>query len=153
MGRSGPAPKPTVLRIADGQHPSRINTAEPRPRDGVPQPPPWFTAAHRDVWTRTVEELTAMGLARAADQDMLAAYCAAVVRWAEATRLVEAHGIVYRPAPGHPWRKNPAVPVAEAASLEITRLGREFGLSPAARVGIVVTASAASGADPARLLG
>ena len=148
MGIRGPAPKPTALRALNGDHPSRINTAEPRPREGVPQPPDWFTPPQLRVWKRVLAELTAMGLARPVDQDMLATYCAAVCRWADANAHLAADGLFIEARP------HPAVGISDAASREMSRLAREFGFTPAARVGIATTAAngSSSGRDPERIL-
>lgn len=154
MGRSGPAPNPTALRALNGDHPCRINDDEPRPRTGVPQPPEWFTGQWLDLWHRTLGELTAMGLARPVDEHMLAAYCVAVVKWSNASQILFREGLVIRTSTT--TKPHPAAAIASAASLEMARLAREFGFTPAARVGITVAASSAgasSGADPERLLG
>jgi P27 family predicted phage terminase small subunit len=139
MGRRGPPPKPTHLRSLDGDHPSRINRAEPQPRrDAAPVMPEWFGPDERAVWERVVAELKAMSILRAADQDMIAAYCVAVCRWATASQVVAAEGVLLDGRSGVRV-KNPAVGIAAAASLEITRLCREFGFSPASRTAIEVS--------------
>lgn len=155
MGRRGPAPKPTTLRVLNGDHPSRVNHDEPRPREGVPAPPDWFGPRELTIWKRVVTELTAMGMARPVDQDMIATYCCAVLRWSDATKILNADGLIIRKTE---WKAHPAVAIVDTASREMSRLAREFGFTPAARVGITATAAAGghrprTGADPERILG
>lgn len=133
MGRRGPAPVPTNLRMLRGEtRPSRINDAEPRPRDVAPDKPPWLSGAASDEWDRIMPDLLAMGTVKAADAMPLAAYCETVARFRIATELVAKAGLMLRDRDGM-VRKNPAVGQARDASIEMRMWAREFGLTPAAR--------------------
>jgi P27 family predicted phage terminase small subunit len=133
MGRRGPAPKPTNLRLLHGEHrPSRINGAEPQPRDVPPVRPGWLTSAAAEEWDRVVPDLAAMGTAKNCDATCLGAYCEAVARLRTASAIVAKAGLVLRDDSGA-IHKNPAVAQARDASADVRLWAREFGLTPASR--------------------
>ena len=133
MGRRGPAPKPTSLRVLHGEtRPSRVSPLEPRPRRGAPSKPGWLSQAASDEWDLILPELVAMGTATMADRMSLAGYCEASARFRMATELVARSGLFLRDRDGT-IRKNPAVAQQRDASLELLRWCREFGFTPAAR--------------------
>jgi P27 family predicted phage terminase small subunit len=132
MGRRGPAPKPTSLRLLHGDRKDRINTAEPRPRNMPPERPGWLSALAAEEWDRIAPDLVAMGTVRAVDATALAAYCEAVARLRSALGAVAGHGLIVTDVDGIPHR-NPAAAMARDASNEIRLWAREFGLTPSAR--------------------
>lgn len=137
MARTGPAGKPTAIRILHGDRPSRINTAEPQPRGISAEAPPWLSDQAAAEWVRVAPDLIEMGICKAADAAGFACYCEAVARLQLAIRLVSQAGLVVLDEDGQP-RKNPAVAQARDASYEIRMWAREFGLTPSARAGIRV---------------
>jgi P27 family predicted phage terminase small subunit len=132
MGRRGPAPTPTTLRVLHGERPYRINANEPKPRDVTPDRPAWLSPGAAEEWDRILPELIAMGTAKASDQAAIAAYCEAVALLAKLSELVAKSGplLVGRDGLAH---KNPAVAQRRDASIEVRMWAREFGLTPAAR--------------------
>ena len=53
MGRRGPPPKPTHIRLLEGNPSKRpINRREPQPEKGAPPCPRWLTAEARVAWKR-----------------------------------------------------------------------------------------------------
>lgn len=132
MGRRGPAPKPTSLRVLHGDRADRINRAEPRPRDIAPDRPEWLSELAAEEWDRVVPDLIVMGTVKTADATGLAAYCEAVARLRAALDAVAEHGMIVTDARGAS-RRNPAVTMARDASNEIRLWAREFGLTPSAR--------------------
>lgn len=135
--KPGPKPKPTNLRILHGDRPDRINTNEPRPRDGVPSCPSWLDDDAKRVWRYTIEELKAMKLVTRADRDALAAYCTFVVQFERATRLVNTAGALIKGRKDGVV-KNPAAQIQRDAALMMNRYASEFGLSPRSRSEITV---------------
>jgi P27 family predicted phage terminase small subunit len=97
--------------------------------------PEWLSADARQVWHRTVAELTAMGMAHAADSDALVVYCAAVVTHAKAQQLLDAAGPLIKGHDGGVVR-NPACTIVNHCAVIIGRYAREFGLTPSARVNL-----------------
>lgn len=133
MGRRGPAPKPTRLRILHGDEERTINRNEPQPVEGRPDPPADLDDTSRAVWDYIVGELDAMGLANRPDRDQLYAYCEAVSLHAKAVRMVHAAGPLIKDKDGY-VRLNPAVRVQHQSARTMLLYAREFGLTPAARV-------------------
>ena len=58
MGRRGPAPTPTGVKLRNGEtRPSRVNRMEPLPRRGAPQMPRGMDDEAQRVWRRVVREM------------------------------------------------------------------------------------------------
>jgi P27 family predicted phage terminase small subunit len=138
MGRRGPPPKPTKLKLLHGEsRPSRVGNPEPQPRERLPRVPDWLTAEAREVWDRTVAELDAMGLAYAADTDSLVIYVNAVVNYVRAQKILDLAGVMIKGVDGGIVR-NPANAVVKQNAAIVGRFAREFGLTPSARVGLTI---------------
>lgn len=135
MGRRDPGPKPTNLRVLHGDRPHRINSAEPQPAAGLPEPPEGVDDTTLDIWNEVVAELDAMGLATRADRHQLHAYIEAIRLHAQASVLVQRAGPLIKDKDGD-LRMNPAVRIQREASSTMLMLDREFDLTPAARVGL-----------------
>jgi P27 family predicted phage terminase small subunit len=144
MGRRGPAPKPTALRFIDGNAGHRpLNTHEPVPPPGEPEPPEWLDERARKVWDQVMPRLYRIGLARSIDAGALGRYCVLFVMWVDAADFVRKNGTTY------PVRAEPATPKGQGRILyfrefpqaaELRKLGqqlitleREFGQTPASR--------------------
>jgi len=132
MGKRGPAPKPTNLRILHGDRKDRINMNEPMPRRVLPEPPIDMTDDAREVWIYTIQELKPMQIATSADRDALAAYCEAVSLHRRATRLLAQSEILIKGQKGNVVR-NPAVQMQRDAASTMKAYAAEFGLTPRAR--------------------
>jgi len=137
MGKRGPAPRPTNLRILHGDKPSRINYNEPKPRDGIPNAPSYMDEDAKRVWRYTLEQLRPTGMVTKADRDMLAAYCVAVVQFERATRLVQQAGVLIKGRKDGVV-KNPAAQIQRDAFQMMKQASAEFGLTPRARAEIKV---------------
>lgn len=151
MGKRGPAPKPTNLRLLHGDRKDRVNADEPVPRDGLPVCPDGVSDEVRQVWDYTVGELAAMKCVTPADRDALLVFCEAVVLHRQASAEVAAEGITLPGLHGGVVR-NPSVLVQKDAAAQIRAFGQEFGLTPAARSQIRMGAGGKSDAGAARLL-
>lgn len=135
MGR--PA-KPTALKLLHGEtRPSQLNPNEPMPRMVAPDPPVWLSGRALEVWRRVAAELAHMRVLSAADGDALVVYCQAVAHYEEAVALVGEQGMLVRGRLGE-WVKNPAMQFVRDQAVLVKVMAREFGLTPAARVGLAV---------------
>lgn len=132
MGKRGPAPKPTALRLLDGDRKDRINTNEPMPRSGLPQCPDEVSDEVRLVWDYTVRELATMGIAFRADRDALLCYCEAVVTHRRACAVLAKSSILVKGLHGNMVR-NPALQIQRDGAAVIRAFAQEFGLTPSAR--------------------
>ena len=136
MGRRGPAPKPTALRLVDGSR-RRRDHDEPVPAPALPVCPEGYGEAVAAVFDRIVTELVVMGTAAAADRDSLACLAAAVVNHRRASELLAGTQVIVRGARGDIVR-NPALAVQRDSAVLIRAFAQEFGLTPSARVGVTV---------------
>ena len=143
MGKRGPAPRPTVLKLLHGErHLDRVNTDEPTPRPAeIPEP----TEASREVlvvWRRVLRELEAMNLAFPADADSMRCYCEAVVQHHRSSEVLARSGVLVKGLHGNLVR-NPALQIQRDTAATVRAFAQEFGLTPSARSSI--RASDASG--------
>ena len=146
MGKRGPAPAPTALKLLRGErHLTRINEDEPQPREALPEPPQDLDAEVAEVWRETVRELAVMRIAFACDAPSLRAYCEAVVVHRKASRLVAQSAILVKGANGG-WVRNPALQIQRDSAQTIRAFAQEFGLTPSARSSIKATEAAGGGA-------
>ncbi|KWT61841.1 hypothetical protein ADL21_11185 [Streptomyces albus subsp. albus] len=152
MGKRGPRPKPTALRVLHGDRPDRINTHEPRPATGLPACPDDAADDVREVWDYTLTQLAVMGTATPADRDALRAYCEAVVTHRKASTLLARSGVLIRSAKGGALIRNPVVQVQRDAAATLRGFAQEFGLTPSARSEIRMARESADDRSPERLL-
>jgi P27 family predicted phage terminase small subunit len=139
MGRRGPPPKPTNVRLLHGDRKDRINLLEPLPRpDDPPEPPPGMGTAALAVWDETVAQLVAMGTAASADRYGIACYVEAVVNHQRATELLRHSDILIKALHGDRFIRNPLLVVQRDAANTIRQWAQELGLTPSARSGIRV---------------
>jgi P27 family predicted phage terminase small subunit len=132
MGKRGPAPKPTALRILHGDKPSRINRNEPQPRNMPPEKPAYLTPRAAQEWDRVMPDLIAMGTVKAADQAALAAYCESVALSAQISAAMAEDGLLVT-GPDGTGRRHPLAGAWKAAGAEVRAWSHEFGLTPSAR--------------------
>jgi P27 family predicted phage terminase small subunit len=151
MGKRGPQPKPTNLRLLHGDRKDRINSEEPVPSDGLPVCPSYASDEVREVWDYTLGELTVMKCATPADRDALVAFCEAVVLHRKASEAI-ARGDLLIDGMHNTRIRNPMVLIQKDAAAQIRAFGQEFGLTPAARSQIRMGGTEKSDAGAARLL-
>ena len=130
----GRKPKPTVLKLLDGNPGKRpLNDREPTAPQGVPDPPSWLDDEARAEWFRTVQVLSDMGLMSRADGTALAAYCTIYSRWVHAEAQVRKFGtIVKSPEKNFPMT-SPYLTVANQSLEAMRKFLVEFGLTPSSR--------------------
>lgn len=145
MGRRGPPPKPTALRILNGNAAKRpLNDREPRAPTGDPRCPSWLSKEAKQAWRRLVPLLSAMKVLTLADVDALTAYCQTYARWRAAEAFLQQHGEVYplRDEQGKVrcMQQFPQVSIARNLLLVLKTYQQEFGLTPASRSRLVIAA-------------
>jgi P27 family predicted phage terminase small subunit len=134
MGARGPAPKPTALKVKQGNPGKRaLNKAEPRVAgEGAIRPPAHLGDAARAEWARPRKKLAPVGLLTALDTGVLAAYCQAYTRWVEAEEQLSRFGPVVKTKNGN-LVQNPYLAVANRAMEQMLVYARELGMTPSAR--------------------
>lgn len=144
MGKRGPKPKPTALKIAEGNRGKRkLNDREPKPHLlAEHQPPAYLDELAVAEWHRVFPELERLGLVSVLDVTPLAAYCQAVSDYAQARDWMRENGRVQvlRDDKGIVRSANPASQwyIAAKALEHIRRFGAEFGIGPASRSSLAV---------------
>lgn len=90
MGKRGPKPKPTKLKLITG---SRVtNHNEPQPAALTPKCPAWLDPEAKRKWRVLVPELSRLGILTIVDGDALAAYCQAWAEFRQATETLQREG-------------------------------------------------------------
>lgn len=140
MGRRGPAPKPTILKLAAGNPGKRpLNLREPVPPKGEPPKPDFLTEGAARIWDDLVPGLCRSGLARSIDGPVLARYCCLFEDWL-AARAALRKGSTYPVKDGHgnvvSVREFPQAGQARRLNSQLLTMEREFGLTPASRTRI-----------------
>jgi P27 family predicted phage terminase small subunit len=138
VGQRGPAPKPTILEIREGRPGHRpINRNEPRPRDVMPRCPEYLDDRARKEWRRLTPMLRRMRVLTEVDGITLASLCQTYSTLIKAQEKLNETGILYKTPSGYVMQ-SPLLSVVNTCIETITRLSREFGLTPASRTRIVV---------------
>lgn len=141
MGKRGPAPKPTNLRLLHGDRADRINDAEPVPAAADIKIPTWLPASARSIWRGLALDLQAKGVLTAWDVEAFAIFCDAAARRRKAVKELRARGEVHE-VPivdplgnvlGYRLQKNPWTLVLNEADAQVQRYGARFGLTPSDR--------------------
>jgi P27 family predicted phage terminase small subunit len=137
----GPSPKPTALKLLQGNAGKRkLNKNEPK-FGGTPVCPVWITDVAKAEWTRVVAELSSLDMLRGVDSASLAAYCLSYARWRSAEEIVTAEGqTVNEPilnklgeVVGHKVKRHPATTIAKDALASMLRASALFGFDPSSR--------------------
>ncbi len=136
MGRRGPAPMPTKIKLLLGEtRPSRLNHLEPLPSRDVPKMPVGMSTLSRRVWHRLLRDYGQSGVLTSVDADSLRIYCECVVRYEHAATMLEKAGPLTRGQKGE-LVKNPLHQVVRDDADLIRAFAREFGFTPSARAGL-----------------
>lgn len=141
---TGPVPKPTHLRVLEG-NPSRrpLNENEPQPKKIMPPCPKHLTPGARKQWKKLGRSLFDLGLLTEIDGDALALYCEAKARWIDAIQRLEKYpDVVLSPKSKFPVI-NPVFNIACASFEQMRKLLAEFGMTPSSRSRIGVKSKGA----------
>ena len=142
----GPAPKPTVLKIIEGNRNKRaLPKNEPRPRGDLKaaRPPANLTDAQAEVWRYTLDNCPP-GLLTNVDRELLIAWCEASELHARATRLQAAKDEQARAEGGEEllakvkggYMMSPYLPIINRQAVLLLQLSGALGFSPSARTRI-----------------
>jgi P27 family predicted phage terminase small subunit len=139
----GPAPKPTALKIAEGNPGKRkLNSAEPRPT-GVAEIPPGLPAEARREWKLYAPQFAKLGLLTELDAPAFAMLCQAWASWKKHLRLAQKQGNIIN-VNGQKI-PNPHLIRADKEAAKLSKLLAEFGATPASRSRIQIDNPEAEG--------
>lgn len=159
MGRRGPAPAPTALKLVKGTQKCRVNTSEPQPAEITVAPPEWLSAEARTVWAQYAPDIERQGVLKAWDVEHFGVWCdLAVKRRFASAKVDELGAVIAEPVfdkagelAGMKLVRNPWTLVEKACTDSMSRYGARFGLSPSDRSQLKV-GDAENASDKGRLL-
>lgn len=141
MGMRGPVPKPTALVLLEGNPGKRkINKGEPQPRRVPPRCPAHLDAFAKQEWRRLVPILQRMRVLSEADFLALSTLCQTYSTLVKAATRLNKEGLIITTKSGY-VQQNPVYSIANSCAEMMTRLTREFGLTPASRTRLEVQES------------
>lgn len=150
MGKRGPAPKPTALRVLHGDRKDRINDTEPTPAEREVTAPEELSDDARAAWDRLAPDLIRVGVLTTWDVPAFVIVCEALARYRAATKLVNGSALLVQGPNG--FVKNPALLVQREAEVTFAQYGSRFGLTPSDRSQLKVEPPGAGGQGAERLL-
>lgn len=141
MGQRGPAPKPTELKLIQGNPGKvaahRLNDAL-RPKVEIPDCPAYLLPEARKEWHRITPELKKLHIISQLDLATLAAYCQAYATWANMQKKLKKlgdDGLIDETPSGYKqisvWMQ-----ISNRAADQMHKFLCEFGMSPASRTRI-----------------
>ena len=126
-----------MIEIAEGRPGHRpMNRREPKPGTTTPRCPDHLDERARKEWRRLVPVLRRMRVLTEADGMALANLCQTYSTMVKAQEKLTELGILYK-APSGYVMQSPLLGVVNQCIETITKLSREFGLTPAARSRII----------------
>ena len=144
MGKRGPRPEPTIIKMAKGNPGKRrLNKQEPKPESDGIEPPDWVTGVSLEKWHEIVPKLIAMGVMTNADIEPIARYCTMHEQYLKYLDQVRRglDVLVIRDEKGKVkyMQSTPAATMLNKLAASMLRIEQEFGLTPSARTGIVAS--------------
>ena len=133
MGRK---PTPTAILQFRGSEKAKLRAEEPTGSEGPALLLPFVASDERARWyfDRLIEDLRRLGVYAAEDFAAHNHWAALMAEAERADAEVRRDGLVIETAQGR-WQ-NPMKKVRDDARAEASKIGKEFGLTPASRVGL-----------------
>ena len=146
---ASPRPKPTVLKIIEGNPGKRpLNKKEPKPQVSLTPCPAYLKKdkiAYSE-WNRISGELYKLGLLTNVDRAALELYCSQYAVYRRALRDIEQKGLITTNIRKGD-KANPATQIAREAAKMIKAIAVEFGLTPSSRARISLPNEKSSDAE------
>lgn len=139
----GRKPKPTHLKLIDGNASRRpLNADEPMPEGDLGQPPSWMTAGQQVIWREAVAA-SPPGLLKLLDASIFTVWVVARALHQEASEKVARFGsVVKAPMSGQPMQ-SPYVGIMNRQAQIMMKAVSEMGFSPTSRSRVKVERSPA----------
>ena len=126
----GRKPKPSELRILEGNREHRPIPSPPKARPARPRAPSWLQKTAQKEWHRIARELHDLGLLTVTDLKALEAYSVCYAKWREASGKAKVG--VFQSESGY-IAANPLIAVELRYAKEMRAWMTEFGLTPSSR--------------------
>lgn len=136
-GRKNTPTKLKLLRGNPGRRP--LNDREPQPAAEKPPCPAFLSVRAKREWRRISKELFALGLLTRVDRSALAAYCDSYAVWQEAVEGLAKTGLIIKTQQGNVIQ-SPLLGIVNRAKDQMHKFLTEFGMTPASRVRLTITA-------------
>lgn len=137
MGKRGPAPKPTIIKIAKGERKDRINTSEPIPlRHNNYQPKVELNDEMQIHFSELVERLNRQRVLTENDIDMLTTYVIEYWHYVDSHRKVMSAGSKIRKTETGYYQVNPYLHLMKQHYKTFSDIAKHFGFTPSSRSGI-----------------
>lgn len=152
MGKRGPKPAPSAIKIARGTVRSRPNTEPAPPATGIVMPGHLGEVAQAK-WHELLPLLQAVKVVTTADVEALARYCDTYEWWLATRAKLRKEGDTYPILNDGGEIKyiaqRPEVSIAHKLATQLRQLEQDFGLNPSARTSLHVEKPKAEGDDEA----
>ena len=148
MGLRGPAPKPTNLRLLEGNPSGKpINRHEPQPQQLAHADPPLrFNEGKKQIWNKLIAMLSRIGLFTEADYNIAYRYVDLLWEYERAMGTAQelANILISKDKDGKVtgWQPSPPLALARKLDKDLRWFEGQFGLTPAARSSLTVVSAA-----------
>jgi len=132
MGKRGPKPTPTSVLSARGSWRANVRTNEPEADTTTPSCPSFLTDDAKSVWHFLVPLLKKQNTLACIDRCALSRYCATLALWHECLEDVKINGQVDEDT----GKINNAARLLQQHESTLSRLEKDFGMTPSARAGL-----------------
>ena len=154
MGKRGPRPAPTAIKIARGTARGKPKPEPQPPTDGIAMPPHLGPVA-AGRWAELLPMLQAVKVMTRADVEALARYCDTYEWWLATRAKLRAEGDTYPILNDGGQVKyiaqRPEVSIAHKLAQQLRQLEQDFGLNPSARTSLNVEAAKQEDIDDAQM--
>ena len=138
MGKRGPAPIPTELKLLRGNPgKQKIDPNEVKPPSDNVLCPDWIKGKAREQWDRLAPALSTAGMLTNLDVDMFAMLCQAIADFAQYNDAIKEGKLpIYKQ--GDQIIPHPLISMRRRTLADVLKLGARFGMTPSDRVGLNV---------------
>lgn len=136
--------KPTQLKVLQGSRVRSDRDAAANaatPKLDIPPCPDWLDAKSRKHWDKIAPQLVALGLLSVIDGDLFGAYAETAARYGDVCAKLDKIDDWIGVTPNGFQVQTALVSIRNTLQKQMLTLGREFGMSPAARSSIKVQAA------------
>lgn len=141
--RGGGKPKPTYLRVLDGNAGHRpLNKDEPKPQFRLIEPPESLSDRQKEIWRRTLAQAPPE-LLTTLDEAVFKIWCIAYDYHDHANSMVAKGGVFMKTKNGVPIQ-NPWVAVVNRQALVMLKAASEMGFTPSSRTRVKVESTKAA---------
>ena len=139
---SGPLPKPTALKVLEGNKgKQKLNTKEPKP---LPvhsiEVPGWLSKYAKEFWRKYVPMLVRLGLYTEADESAMILLSESYADFRECLLVTQADGRTFLTEKEYTVQR-PEVAILRKARKDMESLLAHFGMTPASRSRLMVNLS------------